>query len=208
MGGRRRAHRSSTQNYKGGRASHYLREVRLSQPNSAEPEASKPHCWPTMHILPWNRWVNSSKVVETRLRLPGWRQFGRDSTRSPVFRRRDRHRPRLPCPRRCPHPLPEQSCFDLGTALGERRLQWHRRECRAQSGSLSLRPMQAGRAASWPPTPAAPCPRARRALPTEGDRLGLTDPEVFCLGLRHCRQGGMQQKTSRFHVDPRFGIDC
>ena len=34
----------------------------------AEPEASKPHCWPTMHILPWNRWVNSSKVVETRPR--------------------------------------------------------------------------------------------------------------------------------------------
>jgi len=34
-----------------------------------------------MHILPWNRWVNSSKVVETRRRLRGWRQFGRDSTR-------------------------------------------------------------------------------------------------------------------------------
>jgi len=34
----------------------------------AEPEASKLHCRPTMHILPWNRWVNLSKVVETHPR--------------------------------------------------------------------------------------------------------------------------------------------
>jgi hypothetical protein len=32
------------------------------QQRCAEPEASKPHCWPTMHILPWNRWVNSTQV--------------------------------------------------------------------------------------------------------------------------------------------------
>jgi hypothetical protein len=64
---------------------------------------ASPRCWPTTHILPpWNRRGNSSKDVETRLRLRGWRRFGRDSTRSPRFRRRDRRRPRLRGSRRCP----------------------------------------------------------------------------------------------------------